>query len=348
MNLDKARARCTDLLADLHVRRSKGERPSCDLLVFDIEGEIHAITAPFVEEIEGQKHETIAAEITVYNPTKPIIEDGKQYLLGRVEPRGSELSRVMLFEETGGVWKPVKNGPVFRLQDPFHVPNVQGYHVFGGVHVEKDPQFAGSLKWKTVFYRYRRSITELKNDPSPFAESPYGMKDIRLIELDNGRIAVFTRPQGGEAGRGKVAYIEIASLDDLQEAIPRAEIIPGQFYEDEWGGVNELHLLSNGKIGVLGHIAYEEEASPGVRVRHYFAMAFMFDPRTKQASPIKLLTTADDFPYLVPKKPELGKVIFSGGLIRMEDGTAILYVGVGDVAAGRARISDPFLEYERQ
>ncbi len=209
------------------------------------------------------------------------------------------------------------------------------------------------------------------------------MKDIRLIEISPGRIAVFTRPQGKIGGRGKIAYIEISSFDELEPAIPRAEIIQNQFSDSDWGGANELHLLKNGRIGVLGHIAHfhpchcqdldmsgdeaisritslqhhiarnddtekiNRKSGYHVKIRHYYAMAFCFDPEDKKASAMEILASARDFPVMESKKPELGNIVFSGGLERLPDGMARLYAGIGDVAAGCVTIPDPFSKYEK-
>lgn len=306
-----------------------------DFLIFDDEGDLESILAKFDDPHLER------AEVTIYNPTKPILHDGKQYLFGRVEPRHNQESKVMVFEQKGDIWRIVNEAPVLGLEDPFHIPDIQGWRIVGGVETFEND----GLKYRTVFYRYKSSLMDLFSDDEivpPFAKGPAGMKDIRLIELQNGRIAVFTRPQGGHAGPGKIGYIEIDKLEALEEAIPKARIIENQFHFDEWGGANELHLLKNGLVGVLGHIAHFDDKE----VRHYYAMAFVFNPETHEHSHMEILTTADDFPPVEPKKGELGKVIFSGGLTRNGDGTADLYVGVGDVKAGKIRIKDPFIKYE--
>jgi hypothetical protein len=250
----------------------------------------------------------------------------------------------MFFEENGNVWKLVDEAPVLGLQDPFYSEDIQGYHLIGGVHIYHEDN--DGTNYETYFYKYKKTLLELFNDNNqvvePFAKGPKGMKDIRLIDLRNGKIGVFTRPQGNHAGLGKIGYVEISSLDQLEEAIPMAKIIENQFHDNEWGGANELHLLNNGNIGVLGHLAHFDG-----EVRHYYAMAFIFDPKTRSHSHMEILTTADEFPPVKAKKDELGKVIFSGGLYRNQDGTADLYVGIGDVRAGKIRIRDPFIDYER-
>ena len=330
----------SELLALYYDSNHNGRPDTGEFLSFDVPGDMEDINEAFGNP--NLQH----ASVTIYNPTKPIHRDGKKFLMGRVEPVETEDSRIMFFEESGSVWRIVDEAPVLGLQDPFHISDVQGWYVIGGVKTFEKPNDVKKITYKTVFYRYKKDLNELFDEQrkvvSPFAAGPDGMKDIRLIDLKNGKIAVFTRPQGGHAGPGKIGYIEIDNLEQLEKAIPRARIIENQFHEDEWGGANELHLLKDGKIGVLGHIAHFDEAC----IRHYYAMAFVFTPETRKASHLEILTTADEFPPVKPKTGELGGIIFSGGLHRNPDGTADLYVGVGDVRAGKIKIKDPFLKYE--
>ena len=116
----------------------------------------------------------------------------------------------------------------------------------------------------------------------------------------------------------------------------------GMMVPEEWGGANEVHLLKNGWVGVLGHIAcYDEQKN-----KHYYSMAFGLNPDTMERSPLKIIAVRGDFPDGPEKRPDLEDVIFSGGLIRKEHGRAELSVGVSDAEAYRIEIPDPFLEYE--
>jgi len=275
----------------------------------------------------------------VYNITAPFMDEGEWVIAGRVEERSSEYSHVLFFVNRDGQWVPREGAPVFALQDPF-VSFIRGELVFGGVEIYfdgSDPHYVTS--WRTVFYR-GPSIAGLK----AFAKGPLTMKDIRLVELANGRIGVFTRPMMVDGARALIGYTEIGDLSELtEETIESAELLRHQFLPEEWGGVNEAHLLSNGLIGVLGHIAWMEENN----IRHYYPMVFAFDPRTRQSTPLKLLAERIMFPEGPAKRPDLVDVLFSGGLIRLGNGMAYLYAGVSDAEAHRILIPDPFLEYEK-
>lgn len=273
----------------------------------------------------------------VYNIAAPFEDEGDMVIAGRVEDRDSEYSNTIFFINCDGVWVPRKNTIVFRLQDPFHT-RINGELIFGGVEVLPDYGNHDRLRWRTIFYR-GKCINKLRY----FAAGPEHMKDIRLIQLKDHRIGVFTRPMGGAMGRGKIGFTIIDSLDELNaDVILGASIIKGQFKDDEWGGANELHILKNGLIGVLGHIACFDKKMN----RHYYSIAFSVNTVSNEVSPIKIIATRSDFIPGDAKRPDLVDVIFSGGLVRKRDGLAELYAGVSDAEAHRLIIPDPFDEYE--
>jgi len=153
---------------------------------------------------------------------------------------------------------------------------------------------------------------------------------------------VFSRPQGELGGRGTIGFTAVDSLDRPEaRGIEQAPLLRGQFRAEEWGGANEAHLLRNGRIGVLGHIACMDEAG-----KHYYPMVFSVDPETGEHTPPRIIAARKYFPEGVPKRPDLVDVIFSGGLRRHADGTATLYAGISDAEAARIDMPDPFLEYE--
>lgn len=274
----------------------------------------------------------------VYNITAPFEEDGRLWIAGRVEERESEYSQVYFFYQEGSVWKVSKEMGVFDLQDPF-ITKINHEFVLGGVEVYKKEGEKEGLEYRTIFYR-GSSINNLKM----FAKGPDKMKDIRLCQLSKNKILVFTRPQGVVGGRGKIGYCYITDLNQLnEETILNATILENQFIEEEWGGANELHVLKNGKVGVLSHIArFDEQGN-----RHYYATSFCFDPRDGSYSPMKMIASRSDFSKGESKRSDLVDVIFSGGLIRKENGLAQLYCGVSDAEGHQRLIPDPFLEYEK-
>jgi hypothetical protein len=274
----------------------------------------------------------------VYNITAPFRDAGAPTIAGRVEDRASERSTTRFFVERGGTWSPGADAPTLDLQDPF-VTFIGGELVLGGVEVTFDATGGHVQSWRTRFYRG----TALR-DLRPFATGPEGMKDIRLLELPGGKILVLTRPLGLTDARAAIGYTCLDSLDDLDvKTITSATLFRDQFTPDEWGGANEAHLLANGLVGVLGHVAWMEAGE----IRHYYAMTFALRPETGEKTPLTIVATRKDFPPGPAKRPDLQDVIFSGGLARQADGSAWLYAGVSDAEAHRIRIPDPFLAYER-
>ena len=59
-------------------------------------------------------------------------------------------------------------------------------------------------------------------------------------------------------------------------------------------------------------------------------------------TPVKIIARRSDIPAGGAKRPDLEDVIFSGGLVRREDGKWELYTGVSDCEACVIEIDDPF------
>lgn len=274
----------------------------------------------------------------VYNITAPFNCDEEEVIVGRVEERDSEFSQVFFFTRTNQIWNPRVHTHTYNLQDPF-IAIIKGELIFGGVEIITAADNPNHIvSWVTQFYR-GFNIDSLCH----FSCGPGTMKDIRLIELADGRIGIFTRPQGIRGGRGKIGFTVIRSLEELNEqTFTDAEILQDQFVAEEWGGVNEAHLLKNGHVGVLGHIACFDNQQN----KHYHSMVFSINPDTYEKTPIKIIAVRSDFPDGPEKRPDLEDVIFSGGLTRLGNGRAILSVGVSDAEAYRIELPDPFIEYE--
>jgi hypothetical protein len=278
----------------------------------------------------------------VYNTSTPFSWQGKRYLFGRVERR-SEWARswVRLFEASGpDEWTLSPGSMIYPLEDPF-ICQIGNLLVLGGTHVRYK---AGALD---TFYGYFFRGRDL-NDLVYFTTGPEGMKDIRLVELADGRIGVFSRPRhpGIERQYGSAAQIGftvIDSLDGLTAAvIDSAPYIFGLFGEGEWGGVNQAYLLKDGTIGVIGHKSYQDVTACDQQLAVYLNVAFEFDPVRHEAANDHIIGTRSCYPPGPAKRPELVDCAFTSGIVQRQDGRTDLYSGIGDVEEGRIVIDYPF------
>lgn len=279
----------------------------------------------------------------VYNSSIPFEINGETVIAGRVERRDSEVSKAVFFVEKDGVWVPRENTQGFDLQDPF-VTKIGEELIFGGVRLIYEGKKVAS--WVTDFYR-GSDLNALKL----FVTGPAHMKDVRLIGFSDGRIGVFSRPQGKEMIEkygciAKIGFTVVNSLEEVTaESIKNAPLLEGHFLPDEWGGCNQMHVLKNGRIGVVGHIAWGEQSEAGM-ILHYYGISFAIDPDSRRMTPIKIISSRDCFPEGPSKQPRLKDVTFTAGIVRNDDGTAEMYTGLSDCQVGKAIIADPFLEYE--
>lgn len=273
------------------------------------------------------------AGFDIYNITAPFTLNNEYYIAGRVEKRDSEHSKVYFFKKNEDIWEVDINAPVFDLQDPF-ITFIDGEFVVGGVEIFESKEDPTVFKWRTVFYK-GKSLQDLNR----LFEGPMGMKDLRLKQLNDGRILVMSRPQGEPGGRGTIGAVIVSSLDELSvESINNAKLFETMYPEAEWGGANEVHILDDQKVGVLGHIAkFDDEGD-----RHYYSMSFKMDLETLTPSELKIIAERSDFLEGPAKRSDLEDVIFSGGLIR-EGNEATLYAGISDAQAQKVTILDPFI-----
>lgn len=284
-------------------------------------------------------------ECDVYNPSTPFELDGNTYIAGRVEPRNSEKSKVMFFKKEKGKWILCPGTMSFDLQDPF-TAWIDGELILGGVRVDWDEETGQARSWCTDFFRG----TDL-NNLTYFASGPQHMKDIRIVQLQDKRIGIFTRPQGYEMLRkyGCIAKIGFMIVDTLGEVTPdnieRAPLLDGHFLPDEWGGCNQVHLLKDGTLGVIGHKSYGEGDDDN-KILHYYGMSFVMDPYTRKMSAPKIIISRECFPDGPAKASRLKDVTFTSGIIREDNGMAVIYTGLSDAQVGSATIKDPFYDWE--
>ena len=271
----------------------------------------------------------------VYNVTAPFEWKERSVIAGRVERRSEELSEIVLFSETEGEWRPIEGAPTFSgLQDPC-VTMMDGKVILGGVRF---PVTIGEDRkaWQMEFYR-----EGLNGGFDKVLTGPPKMKDIRFLQLPDGRILVLTRPQGERGGRGRIGFCVVDSLIQARWETIENALLFDHCPEEQWVGANEAHLLTKNKIGVLGHLAeFREDGS-----RRYRSMVFCIDLETGQSTETEIIAERSDFPPGESKRPDLQDVIFSGGLLRLGHGRARLFAGLSDAEAGSLDLPDPFLKF---
>lgn len=281
----------------------------------------------------------------VYNPSIPFKWNGKEYIFGRVERRREwARSWVRLFENTGkDQWSLVQGSMIYQLEDPY-ISVINGNLVMGGTHV----RYKQSAIDTYCGYFYKG--TDI-NDLYYFTTGPDYMKDIRLVQMPDNRIGVFSRPRSEEvrkkfSSESVIGFTVIDGLEELTaDIIENAKIIPDLFGKDEWGGGNQAYYLDSGLIGVIGHKSYKNVEVGGQEILTYMNMSFVFDPLKHQVMDVKIIGTRPCYPPGPAKKPDLVDCAFTSGIVMREDGRADLYSGIGDCEVGRIVIDDPFLGF---
>jgi hypothetical protein len=271
----------------------------------------------------------------VYNICQAFVLDKKTYLAGRVEQRNSEISNLIIFEKVSEDTYQKTPVSLAMMQDPC-MCMIDDEIIIGGTEIFTDE--AGRINsWNTSFFR-GRNLSSLEK----FASAPAKMKDVRIAK--GNEIFVFSRPQGGEAKGGRIGFTTCTKLEEVnEELINNAPLLHEQFTDECWGGVNQIHILKNNLLGIVGHIAIMSAGD----VRHYYGMVFCFNPKTRQSTAVKIICERKDFEDGATKREDLKDVVFLGGLCRNNDHTATLYTGLSDAEAHLAVVNDPFLEYEK-
>ncbi|CAJ1006310.1 putative Protein (DUF1861) [Leishmania naiffi] len=273
----------------------------------------------------------------IYNCCVPFRISGVYHVFGRTERRNEWVrSFVRLFRQTGhDEYTLVERAMQWQLEDPFIV-KVQGEVLFGGVRVTKDH---GKVSGYMCDF-YRGTI----DDMHYFTSGPPKMKDIRLVELADGRIGIFSHHK--TLTTCTTGFTTIDSLDDLcSQIIDAAKPIDHTLFGDAWGGVNQPYLLSTGKIGCISHHGYLDKDVNGEVVNVYCITSFVYDPVTNKCFEYKILGTKNCFPECPAKAPKLVDCVFASGIVMRDDGKCDLYSGVGDTRQGRMVIEYPFEGY---
>lgn len=241
------------------------------------------------------------------------------------------------------IWEPVSDTPPMEgYQDPTYIGEISGQKYFSVVNTEEDPK-------TEVITNYWAELFVIKGDLNhiePVAKGPLKSKGLHLIQTPQG-IEGFIRMQGEEFGKGKVCHFRLPQMADLQDTLEnireKTEIIE-MFDQEEWGGVNDLHLLSDGRIGILGHIARFDKNSDIPDKKDYYVTSGIFDPKTKTCSDLKIIMTAEDLGIEYDaKRPDLQNVLYPTNSILDADKLHV-YANLGDTKAMVFTVENPWQE----
>ncbi len=291
-------------------------------------------------EVHGIKSGEVAynpAVITQKNTNK--IAHGVNIIAARVESLNSYWldpklydPHVIFFTQQGDVLVSIPNTPVFRkFEDPWATwlsgPNGKPQLLFGGVKVD----FNGKTPVITTQLYLAPSVQELDVD-DPIAEIRY-MKDVRVAQLQSGKIAVFTRSTKGEAFPGRIGFTIINNIQNIEKAVVNAKLLKFNLDENAKIGANEAYVITKTGstdvvkelINVFCHIAttdpikqegneiFDFEKGP----IHYAGYKFELDPNNPYDDTITLDKIADRSDFPINDKPSKGDryddVIFPGG-----------------------------------
>ena len=264
----------------------------------------------------------------VYNITSPFIINNEQYILGRIEKRKDHISKIAFFKKIKDHEFIIdKKLPSFNLEDPF-INFIGKEIILGGVEVK-------NRSYRTAFFK-GKSVYDLKL----YKKGPIGMKDIRLVELKDKKIGIFTRPQGKIGGRGRIGFMIVDSIEDLKnlndKAFFDAKLLPLNIEEDEWIGANLAFILNKDKIRVIGHIANMKN-----KCKNYYLIKFDFDYIKNKITGLKIIIRRKDLPKGESKNKELKNILFPGGITREKNKT-ILYCGASDAEAYEIKLKSIF------
>ncbi|CCW63538.1 unnamed protein product [Phytomonas sp. EM1] len=272
----------------------------------------------------------------VYNCSVPFFWKGKKHMYGRVEKRSEwASSHVRLFVETGkDEFTVLPEGMTWLLEDPF-IQKINDMPIFGGTRIRKS--VGRVVSCYCDFY---------KGDPEIgyyFTTGPDNMKDVRLVQMQDGRIGIFTR-----SNTDIYPWIGFTIIDRIEGFTPKAIESAEPFdvmHPGVMGGVSQAFQLSSGKIGCIARCHYDSKDNNDKALSVCVNYSFVLDPETREVDLERIIATRACFPPCPTKSEHLVEYVFSSGIVMRDDGKCDLYSGICDTSQGRVTIDYPFEGY---
>lgn len=302
----------------------------------------------------------------VYNITREFIVDGTIYILGRVELRTSEESRLFLFKFHGdtNTWEAFDLNTSYQDPAIFESCDPADPKVASGVDVEwaDDPKGRKYAKdWRTRFH-----AMTTKNGTPELGEllfsGPEHMKDMRLFSFKTPfgvLYGMLLRPTGGKYEGGRIKVLFGRSLTEIgqkmtPEYIEKAQLIPFEIAKEMWLGGNQGDVRTETDENGVQHYYLCVPLHTGRYTdlkktkRKYVtgrgAVELHLVPDTEEivlvgdCSSIYETTVRDHFPDDIPAKNDgLYDVVFNGGENENLDGSLQVFCGVSDTTPCKRR-----------
>lgn len=294
----------------------------------------------------------------IYNPAVIIqrnpdtIASGAHIIAARIEQSDSSWltpklynPQIRFFTKQDTFLVPVPNVPVFNgFEDPWATwlrgSNGRLQLLFGAVKVDfsvKEPIITTELFLAA-------SVKDL-DESNPIAQIR-GYKDIRVAQLHNGNIAVFTRPTKGEAYPGRIGFTVIHTIEEIEQSIDTARLLPFTVDKNARIGANEVYevLTDKSTLHVFCHIATTDPLMVNGKevfdfdrgIIHYAGYTFDLDSDHPYDERITLKKVADrsDFPANkgLNKGDRYKDVVFPGGTGGPDE--SLYFAGVEDARIG--------------
>jgi hypothetical protein len=271
-----------------------------------------------------------------YNPAVIQTPTGETIIAARIEDVNSYWlnptlydPHITFFNRRGDCLEPIVDAPIFyQYEDPFVTwitENNMRQILFGAVKLD----FSSSIPTIATYFFLAPNIFEL-NESKPVAIIK-GMKDIRVCQIEDGQLAVFTRPTEGIAFPGRIGFTRINKIEQLEVAALNAPLLRFDISQEIKMGANEACLI-NDTIHVMCHQA----TTDSVNNYHYAVYEFNIHPTNPFGGCVRLreVATRNDFPKIngLSKGNIYQDVIFPGGTGGSSHSD--LYVGVEDSAIG--------------
>lgn len=306
--------------------------------------------------IEHEKGRVVGAELSqtgsqdFYNQSEPMEIGDDEVSAVRADDHGTQNSivRFCRHKKIEDEWAPISDADDMPwCQDPSSQGVIDGEKYLSVVHTRKNDK--NEYDYWAELYKLNPELKDLEC----VGKSPELCKGLHLIRNNNGSISGFIRRQGEEFSRGKVCYFEINSIDELQSVLDdldkKAQTIE-MFDSEEWGGVNDVQALLDGRIGILGHIARSYIDEKGIEQKEYCVTSAIFDPTTREMSDLKIILTIDDLVdkddkllknQIAPKQEGLDNVIYPTNSVLRGDELDI-YIGVKDAKSYVQTVENPW------